>query len=109
MRPHAAALLAAVALAGCGGSDESERRGTDPEQRPGELERQAAYACMPESEQREYDAFAKRLRAAVRQATEKGASGDEIHDDKQVEGLEDLMDSMLDRWETSVGGDCGKR
>lgn len=108
MRRHAALLVAALALAGCGGSD-SERRGSDPDQRPGQLERQAAYACMPESEQRQYDAFARRLRAAVRGAARKGADGDEIHDDKTVSRLEDLMDSYLDRYETSVGGDCGKR
>ena len=108
MRRHAALLVAVLGLAGCGGSDE-ERRGTDPDQRPGQLERQAAYACMPESEQREYDAFAKRLRAAVRTATRKGADGDEIHDDETVSALEDVMDSMLDRYETNVGGACGKR
>ena len=109
MRRHAALLVAAVALAGCGGSDDSERRGSDPAQRPGELERQAAYACMPESDQRQYDAFAKRLRRAVRTAAGKGADDDEIHDDKTVSRLEDVMDSMLDRYETNVGGGCGKQ
>ncbi|MDP8942807.1 MAG: hypothetical protein M3N16_01595 [Actinomycetota bacterium] len=107
MRRYAATLALALALAGCGEEDR-ERRGTDPAQRPGELERQAAYACMPESEQRQYDAFAKRLRTAVRQAAARGADGDEVHDDKQVSALEDVMDSMVDRYETSVGGNCGK-
>ena len=101
-------LAAAFALWGCG-SEEPEG-GADTAD-PASLRAQAIYACMPESAQREYDAFAARLRRAVRRVVERDedASGEKIQSDRRVKALADVMDSTLDRYASRVGEDCGAR
>ena len=92
-------LLAVLAAAGCGsdgGSDEPA-----PERKA-----QAAYACMTKSEQRQYDAFASRLRRSIRRMG--NADAEEIHRDGSVSALEDVMDSMLERASKRVGEACGR-
>ena len=100
-------VTAALALAGCGSDDSPGER--TKEVSPSLLQAQAAYACMPESDQRRYDDLGRRLRVAVRRvARDEDASASEIHGDPLVKALEDAMESMIDKYRPRVGEACGR-
>ena len=105
LRRYSVVLATALALAGCG-SDDSPSDGNEVSRTL--LQSQAAYACMPESDQRRYDALGRRLRASVRRvARDEDASTDDIHADPLVKALEDAMESMIDKYRPRVGRRCG--